>query len=67
MFNPGLIEPVNEGITGLETKTRNLRPLVFCVEFELPPHETRHTTNKMETKRALKVLFNPGTPKNIAG
>jgi len=32
----------------------------------LYPHETNATVSTMETKKPLKVFFNPGTPKSTA-
>jgi hypothetical protein len=64
MFKAGKLAPVNVGFTGFEINARKLRPLLVCLRLE-PPHETNTTLRKMETKRALNVLFNPGTPRTL--
>lgn len=63
--NAGKIAPVEPKCTGFETNARNLRPLLLCDFVELLPQETSPAVRKMETKRALKVLFNPGTPRTL--
>jgi hypothetical protein len=35
------------------------------LEFEEPPHEISPMQSTMKTKRELKDLFNPGTPRSL--
>jgi hypothetical protein len=66
MSRPGKPPPVELGFTGLEMKARKVRPLlVWVLEFEEPPHEISPMQSTMKTKRELKDLFNPGTPRFI--
>jgi hypothetical protein len=65
-FNAGKPPPLGPGLTGLETNTRKVRPLLFVVVgLEYPPQEISPVLSAMRTKRELKVLFNPGTPKAL--
>src|SRR5581483_3381378 len=63
IFSPGKIDPLIVGFSGFEMNARNLSPLVVVLELE--PHELSPPISNMETKRALKVLFNPGTPRAL--
>src|SRR5579872_3366564 len=68
MFNTGRFVPVPVGNRGLETKTRNLRPLGLCVlaeEFLLEPQEIMLTLATTSTKMLTKILFKRGTPKSM--
>ena len=71
MFNTGTLVPVAPppvGNSGLEIKTRNVRPLGLCVvldEFPLLPQEIMVTLTAMSTNMLRKSLFKPGTPKSV--
>jgi len=64
MFRAGKPPPLGFRLTGFETNARKVKPLVVVAAFE-PPHEIRPVLSTMETKRELKVLFNPGTPRAL--
>jgi len=72
MFRTGELVPVTPvapGYSGLEMKTRNVRPLglwVVVLEEEPPlPQEIMVTLTAMSTNMLRKSLFKPGTPKSV--
>lgn len=70
MFRTGKlapVTPVDPGYSGLEMKTRNVRPLgLWLVVDELPPpQEIMVTLTATSTDMLRKSLFKPGTPKSV--
>lgn len=65
MSRAGKPPPLALGLTGLEMKARKVRPLVFVVLELEPPQEISPVMRTIKTKRELKDLFNPGTPRAL--
>jgi hypothetical protein len=63
--SPGKPPPVELGLTGLEMNARKVRPLWVEVLAEDPPQEISPMQSTIKTKRELKDLFNPGTPRSL--
>jgi hypothetical protein len=64
ILRAGKPPPLGFGLTGLETNALKVRPLVVVAGLE-PPQEIKPVLSTMKTKRELKVLFNPGTPRAL--
>ena len=63
IFRTGELRPP-PGRRALETKARNLSPLMVCL-LELLPQETTATLAAMRTATLVKAFFKPGTPKSM--
>jgi hypothetical protein len=67
IFRAAAPPPPFAGDRGLETKARNVSPLVLLLEEEeeplelYDPHDTANTLTPMSTATAI-ALFKPGTP-----